>query len=193
MQWRPIVATSDPLQEAFFATFGRLLPLDGRVGVALLLTLVIEIMSCFGLAALRTLGEPRGRLSRDGALILPVDVGDDVIETHEHSSPVTNKLVPEGAENIPSNSSLTAASLGSLTRGKGGTCRESNPRTFSRCARRRRRQGVTREHLFGRAIFLKSITNMAPTSGSDPSRRSSADFVFRWTEFWQPSSMLELG
>ena len=73
-------------------------PLDGRVCVALLLTLVIEIMSCFELAALRTLGEPRGRLSRDGALILPVDVGDDVIETHEHSSPVTNKLVPEGRE-----------------------------------------------------------------------------------------------
>ena len=57
----PLVATSDPLPEAFAATLGRLLPLDGRVGVALLLTLVIEIMSCFGLAALRALGEERGR------------------------------------------------------------------------------------------------------------------------------------
>ena len=56
----PLVATSDPLPEAFAATLGRLLPLDGRVGVALLLTLVIEIMSCFGLAALRALGEERG-------------------------------------------------------------------------------------------------------------------------------------
>ena len=53
----PLVATSDPLPEAFAATLGRLLPLDGRVGVALLLTLVIEIMSCFELAALRALGE----------------------------------------------------------------------------------------------------------------------------------------
>ena len=43
----PLVATSDPLPEAFAATLGRLMPLDGRVGVALLLTLVIEIMSCF--------------------------------------------------------------------------------------------------------------------------------------------------
>ena len=52
----PLVATSDPLPEAFTVTLGRLLPFDGRVGVALLLTLVIEIISCFGLAALRTLG-----------------------------------------------------------------------------------------------------------------------------------------
>ena len=48
----PLVATSDPLPEAFAATLGRLLPLDGRVGVSLLLTFVIEIMSCGGLAAL---------------------------------------------------------------------------------------------------------------------------------------------
>ena len=91
----PLVATSDPLPEAFAATLGRLLPLDGRVGVALLLTLVIEIMSCFGLAALRALGE--GRLSRG---TLPGDVGDEV-------SPMTGKLLPEGTENVPSNSSLT--------------------------------------------------------------------------------------
>ena len=41
---------------AFAATLGRLLPLDGRSGIALLLTVVIEIMSCFGLAALRLSG-----------------------------------------------------------------------------------------------------------------------------------------
>jgi hypothetical protein len=56
----PIVATSDPLPLAFAATLGRLLPLDGNVGVALLLTLVIEIMSCFGLAALRALRQETG-------------------------------------------------------------------------------------------------------------------------------------
>ena len=55
----PIVATSDPLPQAFESTLGRVLPLDGRAGVALLLTGVVEIMSCFGLAAIR--------LARDGA------------------------------------------------------------------------------------------------------------------------------
>ena len=56
----PVVAISDPLPEAFAVTLGRVLPLDGRVGVALLLTLVIEIISCFGLAALRALREGAG-------------------------------------------------------------------------------------------------------------------------------------
>ena len=60
----PVVATSDPLPEAFAATLGRVLPLDGRVGVAFLLTLVIEIISCFGLAALRALRE--GASEREG-------------------------------------------------------------------------------------------------------------------------------
>ena len=90
---------------AFFATFGRLLPLDGRVGVALLLTLVIEIMSCFGLAALRTLGDAG---EAQPCVILPGDVGE-MSSKPTKLSPVTSKLVPEGAENIPSNSSLTAA------------------------------------------------------------------------------------
>ena len=53
----PILATTDPLPEAFAATIGRLVPMDGRVGVAVLLTLVVEIMSCLGLAALRVLRE----------------------------------------------------------------------------------------------------------------------------------------
>ena len=57
----PLVATTDPLPQAFAATLGHLLPLDGRVGVALLLTLVIEIMSCFGLAGLRALREGQKR------------------------------------------------------------------------------------------------------------------------------------
>ena len=101
----PLVATSDPLPEAFAATLGRLLPLDGRVGVALLLTLVIEIMSCFELAALRALGEERGRPSRG---TLRVDVGDEV-------SPMTGKLLPEGTDNVPSNSSLTPINQDFLT------------------------------------------------------------------------------
>ena len=73
----PIVATSDPLPAAFSATLGRVLPIGGTEGVAMLLTMVVEIMSCFGLAGLRaltllgtapSLGEPRRRLpDRGGA------------------------------------------------------------------------------------------------------------------------------
>jgi Poxvirus D5 protein-like len=55
----PIVATSDPLPAAFSATVGRALPIGGAEGVALLLTAVVEIISCFGLAGLRALGSPR--------------------------------------------------------------------------------------------------------------------------------------
>ena len=56
-----IVSTTDPLPEAFTATVGRMVPLQGRVGVAVLLTFVVEIMSCFGLAALRVLREGQKR------------------------------------------------------------------------------------------------------------------------------------
>src|SRR5262245_43049405 len=60
----PIVATSDALPAAFSATLGRVLPLGGTGGVALLLTMVVELISCTGLAGLRALrhglpGEPQ--------------------------------------------------------------------------------------------------------------------------------------
>ena len=51
----PIVATSDPLPAAFSATLGRVLPMSGAEGVALLLTVVVELISCFGLAGLEVL------------------------------------------------------------------------------------------------------------------------------------------
>ena len=54
----PIVSTSDPLPAAFAATLGRLVPVGGAEGVALLLTMVVEIVSCFGLAALSALCAP---------------------------------------------------------------------------------------------------------------------------------------
>jgi hypothetical protein len=72
------MATSDPLPEAFAATIGQLLRLDGRVGVAALLTFVVEIMSCFGFAALRALKREQGRDSRsrdEGAARLEIDQG----------------------------------------------------------------------------------------------------------------------
>ncbi len=59
----PIVATSDPLPAAFSATFGRLVPLGGVEGVALLVTMVVELMSCCGLAGLTSLY--RGRDQRE--------------------------------------------------------------------------------------------------------------------------------
>ena len=39
-------------RQRFSATLGRLLPIGGAEGVALLLTMVVELMSCFGLAGL---------------------------------------------------------------------------------------------------------------------------------------------
>ncbi len=59
----PIVPTSDPLPAAFSDTLGRVLPLGGAEGVALLLTMVVELMSCFGLAGLSALY--RGRAERE--------------------------------------------------------------------------------------------------------------------------------
>jgi hypothetical protein len=61
----PIVASSDPLPAAFNATLGRLVPLGGSEGVALLLTIVVELISCFGLAGLSVL--TRGREDRDAS------------------------------------------------------------------------------------------------------------------------------
>src|SRR5262245_30775255 len=56
----PIVATSDPLPEAFSATLGRVLPLGGTEGVALLLTMIVEIMSSVGLAGVAALYRTKG-------------------------------------------------------------------------------------------------------------------------------------
>jgi hypothetical protein len=53
----PIVATSDPLPAAFSATLGRVLPMSGAEGIALLLTVVVELISCFGLAGLTVLNK----------------------------------------------------------------------------------------------------------------------------------------
>ena len=64
----PIVATSDPLPAAFSATLGRVLPVGGTEGVALLLTMVVEIISCFGLAGLRALSNSEGSAPSLGEL-----------------------------------------------------------------------------------------------------------------------------
>jgi hypothetical protein len=51
----PIVATTDPLPAAFNATLGRVLPITGTEGVALLLTVVVELISCIGLGGVAAL------------------------------------------------------------------------------------------------------------------------------------------
>jgi hypothetical protein len=63
----PIVAMADPLPAAFNATLGRVLPVTGMEGVALLLTIAVELISCSGLggvAALYTTPASRGREGR---------------------------------------------------------------------------------------------------------------------------------
>jgi hypothetical protein len=55
----PIVATADPLPAAFNATLGRLLPLNGTEGVALLLTIVVELLSCVGFGGIAVLHNTR--------------------------------------------------------------------------------------------------------------------------------------
>jgi hypothetical protein len=55
----PIVATADPLPAAFSATLGRVLPIGGTDGVALLLTVVVELISCYGLAGVAALYNTR--------------------------------------------------------------------------------------------------------------------------------------
>jgi hypothetical protein len=88
----PIVATTDPLPAAFNATLGRLLPLGGTEGVALLLTLVVEIMSTFGLAGLSVLTNskdlrlPSGRLG-EGYLPEAEQEAVDLKEGPQHTLP----------------------------------------------------------------------------------------------------------
>ena len=88
----PIVATSDPLPAAFSATLGRVLPVRGTEGVALLLTMVVEIISCFGLAGLRALSNPREQRlpsgsSGEGSLTEAERAAVDLREVAQHTLP----------------------------------------------------------------------------------------------------------
>jgi hypothetical protein len=71
----PIVATADPLPAAFRATLGRVLPIGGTEGVALLITTVVELISGFGLAGIGALRRERsGRPVRGAAAPPSLDV-----------------------------------------------------------------------------------------------------------------------
>ena len=109
----PIVATSDPLPLAFAVTLGRLVPLDGNAGVAVLLTLVIEIMSCFGLAALRALREEKGRDtgSKEATVHLQQIDQPQPLGMTARDSDAAVQIVPDAPAQCVPTSSLGAASL----------------------------------------------------------------------------------
>jgi hypothetical protein len=124
----PILAISDPLPTAFSATIGRVLPLGGTEGVALLLTIVIEIMSCFGLAGLKRLHDTR---HQRGHLGTPSQgsLGDPEHQAAEAkgSSPAVDRqsLRQRRAPTLPK------PSLKAVASGRGNSRRHRNREAFS--------------------------------------------------------------
>ena len=92
----PILATADPLPAAFSATLGRVLPLDGTEGVALLLTVVVELMSCCGLAGIAALY--RSRQQHEGGATPAIGsltgAGREAREIREGPSPSAARANP---------------------------------------------------------------------------------------------------
>jgi hypothetical protein len=99
----PIVATSDPLPAAFSATIGKALPLGGTEGVALLLTMVVELMSCCGLAGLSALfkGGKESEPGTTGASSLATGVPAS-LEAEGGTSPPTRQTASLGTLPKPS-------------------------------------------------------------------------------------------
>ena len=107
----PIVATSDPLPAAFNATLGRFVPIGGTEGVALLLTVVVELMSSFGLVGLSKLCQERQRSGRPtkGSLVV---AGDNAGEGGRAPVPATQQSVPLAEVVTLPQPSLSAAASG---------------------------------------------------------------------------------
>jgi hypothetical protein len=108
----PIVATSDPLPAAFSATLGRLLPLGGTEGVALLLTLVVELISCCGLAGLSALC--KGRDERESG-ISAAGSPEAIVPT----SPESEGGIASASRQQPSLRTLPNSSLKPAATGRG--------------------------------------------------------------------------
>jgi hypothetical protein len=89
----PIVATSDPLPAAFNATLGRFVSIGGTEGVALLLTIVVELMSSFGLAGLSKLYHERQRSGTPAKGSLGVR-GKEAGEGEGAQAPATQQSIP---------------------------------------------------------------------------------------------------
>jgi hypothetical protein len=81
----PIIATADPLPAAFSATLGRLLPVAGTEGVALLLTIVVELISCVGLGGVAVLSNTRKQ--REGGVTQTVGLRHDDGRLHFEGNP----------------------------------------------------------------------------------------------------------
>ena len=115
----PIVATSDPLPEAFGATLGRVLPMNGKEGVGLLLTVVVELMSAFGFAGLRSLAANSKVMENANDGTLP-----DVVSEPPSMTARSLPRRPEPALPIPS---LPAVVLGGGRVRANATRETSNP------------------------------------------------------------------
>lgn len=105
----PTMATSDPLPQAFSATVGHVVPLDGTVGIALLLAAVTEIFSCFGLAFLRVL--KNGKPPAPSAVVRddPMRDGEDCNEHTELIARPVLGTTHNGA--LPADSPIPRSSL----------------------------------------------------------------------------------
>jgi hypothetical protein len=111
----PISAVQDPLPRVFAATLGRLVQVDGELGIAQLLTLLIEIISCFGLAAVRVLRTPSGMTSKPREVSLPLLHSDQGLCSGATTEPNATSGIPD--EGVIPGSSLNADSFeaGSMT------------------------------------------------------------------------------
>jgi hypothetical protein len=99
----PIVDTSDPLPAAFTETIGRVLPVSGKEGVAMLLTAAIELISAFGLAGLSSLASTRLAWAPDA--VSPQTASSDGRSLSLGAQSLTHPPVPTGSNSHNSTTS----------------------------------------------------------------------------------------
>jgi hypothetical protein len=108
----PILAVQDPLPRAFAATLGMLVRVDGDLGIAQLLTLVIEIISCVGLAAVRVLWTPSKATSETTIISSPpLHSGQGLCSGATTTLNATSGIIPDERIPILPGSSPNAACL----------------------------------------------------------------------------------
>jgi hypothetical protein len=110
-----ILAIEDQLPRAFAATLGRVVPVDAHFGVALLLTLVIEIISCFGLAAVRALRTDTNAASASGNRFWRL-LGTSATATRSAAKIVLEKAVRIIPGSLNSGRAATASSATSIAK-----------------------------------------------------------------------------
>ena len=115
----PIVATADPLPTAFDATLGWL-HIGGAEGIALLLTMAIELISGFGLAAMTVLGRGGNQGEPQGAA---VPRGSSTGERGETAQAATKRHPTSLLSPLPEPSLKAAAAKQTRSREQGGKLR----------------------------------------------------------------------